>query len=101
MLVELGIGLLITGERLLGVNNDKDLKKAAFIEHLVLMGAVEMDGIDSNTGEMIYSITDKLEEVSPRMYQILSEDFNTKMYEMIYTGPKVMKWKFDSEFFDG
>ena len=49
----------------------------------------------------IFSITDKLEEVSPRMYQILSEDFNAKMYEMIYTGPKVMKWKFDSEFFDG
>jgi hypothetical protein len=65
------------------------------------MGAIEMDGIDSDTGEMIYSITDKLEEVSPRMYQILSEDFNAKMYEMIYTGPKVMKWKFDSEFFDG
>ena len=83
------------------MSKNRAIKKAAFIEHLVLMGAIEMDGIDSSTGEMIYSITDKLEEVSPRMYQILSEDFNAKMYEMIYTGPKVMKWKFDSEFFDG
>ena len=83
------------------MSKDRAIKKAAFIEHLVLMGAIEMDGIDSETGEMIYSITDKLEEVSPRMYQILSEDFNAKMYEMIYTGPKVMKWKFDSEFFNG
>ena len=83
------------------MSKDRSIKKAAFIEHLVLMGAIEMDGIDSDTGEMIYSITDKLEEVSPRMYQILSEDFNAKMYEMIYTGPKVMKWKFDMEFFNG
>ncbi len=80
---------------------NNDAKKSAFLEHLLLMGAIEMDGIDSGTGEMIYSITDKLEEVSPRMFEILSEDFNSKMYEMIYAGPKVMKWKFDSEFFNG
>jgi hypothetical protein len=80
---------------------NSDVKKAAFLEHLLLMGAIEMDGIDGDTGEMLYSITDKLEEVSPRMFEMLSEDFNSKMYEMIYTGPKVMKWKFDSEFFDG
>jgi hypothetical protein len=80
---------------------NSDVKKAAFLEHLLLMGAIEIDGIDGDTGEMLYSITDKLEEVSPRMFEMLSEDFNSKMYEMIYTGPKVMKWKFDSEFFDG
>jgi hypothetical protein len=80
---------------------NSDVKKAAFLEHLLLMGAIEMDGIDGDTGEMLYSITDKLEEVSPRMFEMLSEDFNSKMYEMIYTGPKVMKWKFDSEFFNG
>jgi hypothetical protein len=80
---------------------NSNVKKAAFLEHLLLMGAIEIDGIDGDTGEMLYSITDKLEEVSPRMFEMLSEDFNSKMYEMIYTGPKVMKWKFDSEFFDG
>jgi hypothetical protein len=81
------------------MSNESELKGQALVEHLIFMGALEMDGIDSDTGEMIYSITDKLQHVSPDMYEILTEEFQERMYEMIYAGPQVMKWKFDMGFF--
>lgn len=81
------------------MNDELDLKGQALVEHLIFMGALEMDGIDSETGEMIYSITDKLKHVSPDMYERLTEEFEERMCEMIYAGPQVMKWKFDMGFF--
>lgn len=81
------------------MSSESELKGQALVEHLIFMGALEMDGIDSDTGEMIYSITDKLQHVSPDMYEILTEEFQERMYEMIYAGPQVMKWKFDMGFF--
>lgn len=40
-----------------------------FIDYLILNGAVEVAGIDSTTGEFLYSFTEKLAEVDPEMYQ--------------------------------
>lgn len=81
------------------MSSESELKGQALVEHLIFMGALEMDGVDSETGEMIYSITDKLQHVSPEMYDVLNEEFQERMYEMIYAGPQVMKWKFDMGFF--
>ena len=41
-----------------------NLKGQAMVEHLIMQGAIEMAGIDEK-GEMLYSITDKLELVNP------------------------------------
>jgi hypothetical protein len=80
--------------------NNVSLKTQAMLEHLVLQGAVEMSGIDSNTGEMLYYITDKLKLVHPGLYEQLKGDFEKRMFEMIDRGPEIMQWKFNSEFFE-
>lgn len=77
-----------------------NMKTQALLEHLVLQGAVEMSGIDNQTGEMLYYITDKLKTVHPKLYKQLKGDFEKRMFEMIDKGPEVMQWKFNSEFFD-
>jgi len=70
-----------------------NLKSEVMLEHLILQGAVEVNGIDKNTGEMIYSITDKLKEVNPEMYNYMEQDFRERMFEMIDQGPTIMQWK--------
>lgn len=39
------------------------------IEKLILAGAVEVAGIDSETGEFLYSFTDKVQDIMPQLYQ--------------------------------
>jgi hypothetical protein len=38
------------------------------IEHLILEGAVEVAGMDLESGEMLYSFTANLEKISPEVY---------------------------------
>jgi hypothetical protein len=67
-------------------------KSQALLEHLIVQGAIEMSGIDQS-GEMTYSITDKLQEVHPELYMELKDEFEFNMFEMIHAGPKIMTWK--------
>jgi hypothetical protein len=67
-------------------------KSQALLEHLIIQGAIQISGIDSN-GEMTYSITDKLEEVHPELYVELKNEFEHNMFQMIDEGPKIMTWK--------
>jgi hypothetical protein len=67
-------------------------KSQALLEHLIMQGAIEMAGIDTN-GEMTYAITDKLQEVHPELYMELKSEFEYNMFEMIQAGPKTMIWK--------
>jgi hypothetical protein len=46
-----------------------------YFEDLILKGAVEFSGIDSETGEMLYSFTDKLESVAPEIFEAYNEEF--------------------------
>jgi hypothetical protein len=70
-------------------------RNEALVEHLIMQGAIEMAGID-NKGEMLYSITDKLEEVSPELYAELTEQYKHHMFQMIKQGPKTMTWRIRS-----
>jgi len=81
-------------------NTPLQLKTQAMLEHLILQNAIEISGIDSNSGELLYYITDKLKTVNPKLYKELKGDFEKRMFEMIDKGPEVMQWKFNSEFFD-
>jgi hypothetical protein len=67
-------------------------KSQALLEHLIIQGAIEISGIDTN-GEMTYAITDKLQEVHPELYMELKSEFEYNMFEMIQAGPKTMIWK--------
>ena len=39
------------------------------IDDLILTGALEIAGIDSNTGEFLYSVTPKHKDIMPELYQ--------------------------------
>ena len=45
-------------------NNEDEL-----IKNLILEGALEVAGVDSESGEFLYSVTPKMQEVMPDMYQ--------------------------------
>ena len=51
------------------------------LEQLILEGAVEFSGIDSDTGEMLYNFTEKLQEISPMLYE---EHLNSIETEVMY-----------------
>lgn len=42
---------------------------------LLESGAVEISGIDSKTGDMLYRFTDNLKEVDPTLYNAMTEAF--------------------------
>ena len=45
-------------------NNEDEL-----IKNLILQGALEVAGVDSETNELLYAITPKMQEVMPDMYE--------------------------------
>lgn len=83
-------GQCITGERHF---YKMDIRTEAMIEHLILQNALEVSSIDNNTGEILYSITDKLKEVNPKLYEQLRKQFEQHMFEIIDQGPKTMSWR--------
>lgn len=40
-----------------------------YIERLILAGAIESWGLDTDTGEFLYRFTDKLKDVDPELYE--------------------------------
>jgi hypothetical protein len=47
------------------MNNPED----DLINNLILQGALEVAGLDSETGEFLYAITSKMKDVMPDMYE--------------------------------
>ncbi len=47
------------------MNNNED----ELIKNLILQGALEVAGVDSETNELLYTITPKMQEVMPDMYE--------------------------------
>lgn len=47
-----------------------------FIEKLILSGALEVAGIDMETGEPLYNFTEKLKDVSPDLHNEVSTYFS-------------------------
>lgn len=45
------------------------------LESLILQGAAEVAGMDMETGEMLYSFTPKLNEISPEIYSHITAMF--------------------------
>jgi hypothetical protein len=70
-----------------------ELQKQAMVEHLVMQNAIEFSGIDEDTGEMLYSITDKLKTVNPELFSQLKTQYEDHMFKMIKRGPKTMTWR--------
>jgi hypothetical protein len=45
-----------------------DSQEQKMIDNLILSGALQVAGIDQETGDFLYQFTQKLEEVSPDLY---------------------------------
>lgn len=43
------------------------------IEDLILSGALEVSGMDMDTGEMLYNFTDKLKDINPDLFKDMSD----------------------------
>jgi hypothetical protein len=52
------------------------------IDDLILSGALEPAGIDSETGEMLYTFTDKLQDVSPMLHREVNNTFSSHMMRL-------------------
>jgi hypothetical protein len=52
------------------------------MEKLILNGALEFAGIDSKTGEMLYSFTPKVKEVSPELYKAHIDHVNKEILKL-------------------
>jgi hypothetical protein len=48
------------------------------IEELILSGALEVSGVDIDSGEMLYNFTDKLKDVSPELFKDMSDYISTE-----------------------
>lgn len=69
-----------------------DIKKQELLNHLLNQGAIEMSDIDYE-GNVLYSITDKLQHVHPELYAELKEQYEDHMFRLIKKGPSTMNWK--------
>lgn len=48
-------------------------------EDLILSGALEVAGVDIDTGEMLYNFTDKLKDINPKLHNEFSTYFSTEI----------------------
>jgi hypothetical protein len=59
-----------------------DLDGDDILEKLILEGAVEVAGIDSETGEALFTFTDRLEEIAPDIFRNLMENFHKDIMDL-------------------
>jgi hypothetical protein len=52
------------------------------IDFLILSGALEPSGVHEETGELLFSFTEKLEEVSPEIFKKLTDSFQLEILEL-------------------
>lgn len=52
------------------------------IEGLILAGAVEVSGIDAESGDFLYSFTERIHEIAPEIARESSELFNRYIYAL-------------------
>jgi hypothetical protein len=63
------------------MNNEDEI-----IEDLILKGALEVSGIDLDTGEPIYNFTKKMKEISPELYRESFTYFYTEVLKLWENG---------------
>ena len=52
------------------------------LDFLILEGAVELAGLDPETGEMLYGLTEKLEGVAPEIFNKIMEQFHRDILDL-------------------
>lgn len=57
-----------------------------FFQYLILNGAVTPAGLDPDTNEMLYSFTDKLNDIAPSIAKMADEEFHSDILELWQAG---------------
>lgn len=52
------------------------------VDALILAGALEPAGIDSETGEILYNFTDKLKDVNPLLHREVNNTLNSHIMKL-------------------
>ena len=55
------------------------MDEQSMFEDLILSGALEVAGVDIDTGEMLYNFTDKLKDINPKLHNEFSTYFSTEI----------------------
>ena len=51
-------------------------------EELILSGAIEISGIDEQSGEMLFNFTEKLKDVDPSLYDKMTDFFHQELMRL-------------------
>ena len=51
-------------------------------EELLLSGAIEISGIDEQSGEMLFKFTEKLKDVDPKLYNKMADFFHQELMRL-------------------
>lgn len=52
------------------------------VDHLILNGEIEPVAYDAESGEMLYTFTDKLKESNPHIHAMLTNDFHATVMSL-------------------
>jgi hypothetical protein len=74
--------------------SDEELNQ--IIENLTLSGYIEVDGIDADSGEFLYRISDRLKEEIPDLQKQLYEAFLGEVYSLWIKGFITMDFHLDN-----
>jgi hypothetical protein len=74
--------------------SDEELNQ--IIDNLTLYGYIEVEGVDSESGEFLYRVSDKLKEAIPDLQQQLYEAFLAEVYNLWIKGFVTMDFQSDN-----
>jgi hypothetical protein len=56
------------------------------LEDLMIQGALEIVGVDAESGEFLYTFTQKLAEINPNIYKTMVDDFHFSIMRLWEAG---------------
>jgi hypothetical protein len=62
--------------------NENSDEVADMVDKLLAEGALEVVGIDSKTGDFLYTFTEKLAEFNPKIYNAMMEDLHSSIMRL-------------------
>jgi hypothetical protein len=66
--------------KMINENNFDDVSD--MVDYLMLQGALEIVGVDQETGEFLYTFTEKLAEINPNIYNAMMDDYHTSIMKL-------------------
>jgi hypothetical protein len=74
--------------------SDEELNR--IIDNLAINGYIEVEGIDAETGEFLYRVSDKLKETIPDLEKQLYDAFLAELYNLWVKGFVAMDFSTDN-----